>query len=101
MFHGKRDKKRLNGAKGYGFIARETGEDVFVHFKEIIGEGYKSLNEGDQVGFEVTTGPKGFFRRRRHKAVALSGPLQVIFSPGQRKLAGAFYWRDAHHCRAY
>ena len=51
--------KWFNGAKGFGFIARETGEDVFVHFKEIVGEGYKTLNEGDAVSFEVTNGPKG------------------------------------------
>jgi CspA family cold shock protein len=51
--------KWFNGAKGFGFIQRETGEDVFVHFKEIVGEGYKTLNEGDKVTFEVTRGPKG------------------------------------------
>jgi CspA family cold shock protein len=51
--------KWFNSAKGFGFIARESGEDVFVHFKEIVGEGYKSLNEGDKVSFEVTQGPKG------------------------------------------
>jgi CspA family cold shock protein len=51
--------KWFNGAKGYGFISRETGEDIFVHFNEIIGDGYKTLNEGDKVGFEVTRGPKG------------------------------------------
>ena len=51
--------KWFNGTKGYGFIARESGEDVFVHFKEIVGEGYKTLNEGDRVSFEVTKGPKG------------------------------------------
>lgn len=51
--------KWFNGAKGFGFITRETGEDVFVHFREIVGEGYKTLNEGDKVGFEVATGPKG------------------------------------------
>jgi CspA family cold shock protein len=51
--------KWFNAAKGFGFIARESGEDVFVHFKEIVGEGYKSLNEGDKVSFEVTQGPKG------------------------------------------
>jgi CspA family cold shock protein len=50
--------KWFNSAKGFGFIARESGEDVFVHFKEIVGEGYKSLNEGDKVSFEVTQGPK-------------------------------------------
>ncbi len=51
--------KWFNATKGYGFIARDSGEDVFVHFKEIVGEGYKSLNEGDKVNFEVTRGPKG------------------------------------------
>ena len=51
--------KWFNGAKGYGFISRNGGEDVFVHFKSIVGDGYKSLNEGDQVEFEVERGPKG------------------------------------------
>ena len=51
--------KWFNAGKGFGFISRASGEDVFVHFKEIIGDGYKSLNEGDIVQFEVTTGPKG------------------------------------------
>jgi CspA family cold shock protein len=51
--------KWFNGAKGYGFISRETGEEAFVHFKEIVGEGYKTLNDGDKVQFEVTRGPKG------------------------------------------
>ncbi len=51
--------KWFNAAKGYGFIQRPSGEDVFVHFKAIIGEGYKTLNEGDQVEFDVEQGPKG------------------------------------------
>lgn len=51
--------KWFNGAKGYGFIQRESGEDVFVHFKAIVGDGYKTLNEGDKVQFEVEKGPKG------------------------------------------
>jgi cold shock protein len=51
--------KWFNAAKGFGFIQRESGEDVFVHFKEIVAEGYKTLNEGDKVSFEVTRGPKG------------------------------------------
>ena len=51
--------KWFNAAKGYGFISRQNGEDVFVHFKAIAGEGYKTLNEGDQVQFEVEKGPKG------------------------------------------
>ena len=51
--------KWFNGAKGFGFIKRENGEDVFVHFKAIIGEGGKSLSEGDKVQFDVQQGPKG------------------------------------------
>ena len=51
--------KWFNEAKGYGFIKRESGEDVFVHFNAIAGEGFKTLNEGDQVEFEVEKGPKG------------------------------------------
>lgn len=51
--------KWFNGAKGFGFIKRESGEDVFVHFKSILGDGYKTLKEGDQVEFEVQQGPKG------------------------------------------
>jgi len=51
--------KWFNGAKGYGFISRAGGEDVFVHFKAIAGDGYKTLNEGDSVEFEVERGPKG------------------------------------------
>ncbi len=51
--------KWFNGAKGYGFIERESGEDVFVHFNAIVGDGYKSLDEGDRVEFNVTAGEKG------------------------------------------
>ena len=51
--------KWFNSSKGYGFISRSNGEDVFVHFKAIVGEGYKTLNEGDKVEFEVERGPKG------------------------------------------
>lgn len=51
--------KWFNGSKGYGFITREDGDDVFVHYKAIEGDGYKSLEEGDQVQFEIGQGPKG------------------------------------------
>ncbi len=51
--------KWFNSSKGYGFISRDGGDDVFVHFKAIEGEGYKSLEEGDKVQFEVGDGPKG------------------------------------------
>ena len=52
--------KWFNASKGYGFIQRKTGEDVFVHFSAIQMDGYKSLNEGQTVEFEVRQGPKGF-----------------------------------------
>ncbi len=51
--------KWFNGSKGFGFITREEGDDVFVHYKAIAGEGFKSLQEGDQVEFEIEQGPKG------------------------------------------
>jgi CspA family cold shock protein len=51
--------KWFNNQKGYGFISRESGDDVFVHHTAIQGEGYKSLEEGQAVEFEVTRGPKG------------------------------------------
>ena len=51
--------KWFNDAKGFGFIEQEGGEDVFVHFSAIEGEGFKSLAEGDAVEFEVQQGPKG------------------------------------------
>lgn len=51
--------KWFNGAKGYGFIQRSTGEDVFVHYSAIQENGYRILNEGDTVEYEIKEGPKG------------------------------------------
>ena len=51
--------KWFNNAKGFGFIKRDSGEDVFVHYKSIAGNGYKSLEEGAKVNFDVEQGPKG------------------------------------------
>jgi cold shock protein len=52
--------KWFNDAKGFGFISRQSGEDVFVHFSAIQAGGFRSLQEGQQVQFDVTKGPKGF-----------------------------------------
>lgn len=52
--------KWFNSSKGFGFITREEGDDVFVHYKAITGDGYKSLEEGQEVEFDVEQGPKGF-----------------------------------------
>src|SRR6266498_2464250 len=51
--------KWFNGSKGFGFLSREGGPDVFVHHSEIRAEGFRTLNEGDKVRFEVTDSPKG------------------------------------------
>jgi len=51
--------KWFNNAKGYGFIGHEGGADVFVHYSAVTAEGYKSLQEGDQVEFEIVQGQKG------------------------------------------
>ncbi len=51
--------KWFNAAKGFGFIQRENGEDVFVHFSAIQTQGYRTLDEGSNVEFEVLNGPKG------------------------------------------
>ena len=52
--------KWFNDAKGYGFISRQNGEDVFVHFSAIQASGFRSLQEGQQVQFDVVKGPKGW-----------------------------------------
>jgi CspA family cold shock protein len=51
--------KWFNADKGFGFMTQDNGPDVFVHFSAIVETGYKSLNEGDQVGFQITHGAKG------------------------------------------
>lgn len=51
--------KWFNNSKGYGFLTRDDGGDVFVHYSEVKGEGFRSLQEGQKVQFDVTQGPKG------------------------------------------
>ena len=63
--------KWFNNAKGFGFISHENGEDVFVHFRAIQGEGYKTLDQGQEVEYSLVTGPKGL------QAEAVSKVLQA------------------------
>jgi len=62
--------KWFNDAKGYGFISRPDGPDVFVHHTAIQGEGYRTLAEGQEVEFDITEGPKGLHASNVKKAVA-------------------------------
>ncbi|MDY0322401.1 MAG: cold-shock protein [Candidatus Carbobacillus sp.] len=57
MFEGR--VKWFNATKGYGFIEREGGDDVFVHYSAIVGEGYRTLEEGQAVSFEIVQGARG------------------------------------------
>ena len=60
--------KWFNDSKGFGFIQQENGEDVFVHFSAIQGDGFKSLAEGQAVSFEIVQGPKGLQAANVNKA---------------------------------
>jgi CspA family cold shock protein len=60
--------KWFNNKKGFGFIERSAGGDVFVHYSAIVSEGYKTLKEGDSVEFTITQGPKGFQAENVEKA---------------------------------
>ncbi|CAM4151292.1 transcription antiterminator/RNA stability regulator CspE [Vibrio astriarenae] len=51
--------KWFNETKGFGFISQENGDDLFVHFRSIVSDGFKTLNEGQKVSFDVESGPKG------------------------------------------
>jgi CspA family cold shock protein len=61
--------KWFNNSKGYGFIGRDDGPDVFVHYSAIVGDGYRTLQEGDAVEFEIVQGPKGPQAANVQKAV--------------------------------
>ena len=62
--------KWFNNAKGYGFIVpSDGGEDIFVHYSEIVGEGFKTLKEGEGVCYELARGPKGFYAKDVAKSI--------------------------------
>jgi len=73
--------KWFNGGKGYGFLSQEGGEDVFVHFSAIQGEGFRNLEEGQKVEFSIQKGPKGLQAAGNRKAI--KGCRQLI--SGRRK----------------
>ena len=81
--------KWFNDAKGYGFISRQNGEDVFVHFSAIQSSGFRSLQEGQQVQFDVVKGPKGW---QAENVKALS-TTQTFRKRGGRKVAFSFVTR--------
>jgi len=88
--------KWFSNEKGYGFIEREGGEDVFVHFSAITQEGYKSLTEGQRVEFEVVQGPKGA-QAANVQPVYLSFRNQI---PGPPKGGPLFFWEDSSRWRS-
>jgi CspA family cold shock protein len=62
--------KWFDNKKGFGFIAQNSGQDVFVHHSSIMGEGYKTLNEGEEVSFEAIPGDKGLKAQNVHRLEA-------------------------------
>ena len=68
--------KWFNDAKGFGFLSRENGEDVFVHHTAIKSTGFRSLQEGQKVQFDVTKGPKGWQARKRSGCLRWLGPFR-------------------------
>ena len=77
--------KWFNGTKGYGFLAREGGADVFVHFSAIQGEGFKNLQEGEKVEFTIEQGPKGI---QAAQVIVLSGDSTTEAPPPDVKKKG-------------
>ena len=83
--------KWFNGEKGYGFIAVEGGPDVFVHFSAITGSGYRSLEEGQKVEFDITQGPEGTpgGKRQGHR---------LTHRQGRRRPHRRSPWRRGNGC---
>jgi CspA family cold shock protein len=74
--------KWFSNQKGYGFITRDDGKDVFVHYSAVKGEGYKTLEEGQEVEFDVTQGPKGEQATNVTKARGRQSPQRPGCSAG-------------------
>jgi CspA family cold shock protein len=103
--------KWFNDAKGYGFISRQSGEDVFVHFSAIQAGGFKSLQEGQTVQFDVTKGPKGWQAENVHPVwehtALLKGDLSrspfenstSVSTRDVREDQRQGWTRDQHFCR--
>jgi len=79
--------KWFDNRKGFGFIAQESGQDVFVHFSSIQGEGFKTLNEGDEVIFDVIPATEG---SKPRTSSARTSSSRVEFPAGQRGWGGVF-----------
>lgn len=74
--------KWFNDRKGYGFIEREEGDDVFVHYNDVAGEGYRSLMEGEKVEFEVVRDPKGL-RAEEVRRLGKERPTTIVKAQGE------------------
>lgn len=75
--------KWFDNQKGYGFIEREQGEDVFVHYNDVQGEGYRTLREGEKVEFDVVQDPKGLRAENVERIGHEGGPTTVVKAQGE------------------
>src|SRR5207302_3127573 len=84
--------KWFNNSKGYGFIGRDDGPDVFVHYSAITGDGYRTLQEGDMVDFEIVQGPKG--PQAANVAKAAGGGSRQLFGRQGAPPCRSFLFRN-------
>jgi len=91
--------KWFNDAKGFGFIEQDNGEDVFVHFSAITGEGFKSLAEGEAVSFDVTNGPKGLQAANVKKNLTQNRYRFKTKKAPPENSGGAFFVQPPNSCQ--